>query len=551
MKTIEFKKFFTDDMYKFSLKKENSDELIFTGIISKIVDLIAYGSSKINNIEYLVERAIKECNGYEYTNIFIVIEKICESIIEKKISEIYEKEEFMRLIQDMTLEEYYNMVKKKSTGTYMEFKDMLEKEYQFSRKNTNIDKELIKKYYEDNNGECSFKMVLNYFEIDNKRNVKLFEDIKIRDLPISQIKKLLKNTKKIEILFRNFQHFMQQNDISNQDILELLRVKIKIIPFSDNISKIYFKIYSTYVNNILNILKEKIYLDENTYIETQGICKVRKNGYYEEMDYIIDIENNKVILKKATDELKFDCRKTILKRFFEKKKGKIYSKSEELKGYYIKNYELNDCIKVVPLINAYKKQKLFILKSQNKVCLEDNFYNLGDIFILKEKKNGYTIVYDSYGSSIKIKDIEPKSLKLGDIKNEQERNSFIVLEGYFKFNRKINFVNGSKKIRFRNKLIMLFYGDSIIPVRFYYATRNAKIQRIILLKDAVIQKISSNVINILIEVQVEEYSSERKYKKSKILRKTVLYYTKDYKYRGKELIVKNLTFKLSDLIGFY
>lgn len=281
------------------------------------------------------------------------------------------------------------------------------------------------------------------------------------------------------------------------------------------------------------------------------------------------VDKYEVVLKEKDDVLKKEkiiSRIKMLENIFcdynsiilSENKGKIFIRSdifEELKNeeYYLNNNSYDENTRVFLLINDSKKKnkkhKLLILEDDRKITLNEDFYNLGSIFVLKNGGKNYSTILNSYGMIVEVENSSPKGIKVIPCKLNIEGLTII------KAVIKTPISNKENKFYSDNRYI-LFYKNLVIPMPYFKNTRNQKSKKQVNVEEIIIEKIDLNFIKAKIIVEIQEFKakdsknedSKDKDSKLKKIRKEKkcmdeIYYFDDYRNKGKKITLKMSKFE--------
>lgn len=399
--------------------------------------------------------------------------------------------------------------------------------------------------------------------------MKLLKKLTIKDLisavandlkKIEEIYKMLEDNKNI---FNNIINQLDELKISLELFLKLFSFHMK--EDKDKFLEFCNEYKFNLKEEVLEILKTDIYIENDTRIPIKGKCLIGDKIYI----YEILLNDYEVILKENDDALQKDniiSKKEILKKIFgdyesivlSEDKGKIFISVdifEELRngGYYLSNNSYDEKTRVFLLINDSKKKnnkhKLLILEDDKRITLNEDFYNLGNVFVLKNEGKNYSTILNSYGITVKVENSSPKGIKV--IPSEINIEGFIIIKAIIK----TSMSNKENKFYKDNRYI-LFYKNLIIPMPCFKNTGNEESKKQVNVEEIIIEKIDLNFIKVKIIVEIREFEakdsndedSKAKSSKLKKIRKEKkcmdeIYYFDDYRNKGKKITLKMSKFR--------
>lgn len=500
----------------------------------------------------ILDKAIEK---YFYDEVRFKLKNIFEEVLNMKLLEFLPncKNFFCKL----TSEEYANLFIKDKEDKYKYFEKIITEE--------NLSSKKIRK------DSLILLEIRNYLENSEfkKKNLKLLKELTIKDLTSA----VAKDPKKIEEIYKMLEN---NKDIFNNIINQLEELKIslelflkKFLFYMKEDKNKSFEFSNEYKfslkEEVLEILKTDIYIENTFRIPIKGDCSIENKKY----TYEILVDKYEVVLKEKDDVLKKEkiiSRIKMLENIFcdynsiilSENKGKIFIRSdifEELKNeeYYLNNNSYDENTRVFLLINDSKKKnkkhKLLILEDDRKITLNEDFYNLGSIFVLKNGGKNYSTILNSYGMIVEVENSSPKGIKVIPCKLNIEGLTII------KAVIKTPISNKENKFYSDNRYI-LFYKNLVIPMPYFKNTRNQKSKKQVNVEEIIIEKIDLNFIKAKIIVEIQEFKakdsknedSKDKDSKLKKIRKEKkcmdeIYYFDDYRNKGKKITLKMSKFE--------
>ena len=500
----------------------------------------------------ILDKAIEK---YFYDEVRFKLKNIFEEVLNMKLLEFLPnyKSSFCKL----TSEEYANLFIKDKENKYKYFEKIITEE--------NLSSKKIRK------DSLILLEIRNYLENSEfkKKNLKLLKELTIKDLTSA----VAKDPKKIEEIYKMLEN---NKDIFNNIINQLEELKIslelflkKFLFYMKEDKNKSFEFSNEYKfslkEEVLEILKTDIYIENTFRIPIKGDCSIENKKY----TYEILVDKYEVVLKEKDDVLKKEkiiSRIKMLENIFydynsiilSENKGKIFIRSdifEELKNeeYYLNNNSYDENTRVFLLINDSKKKnkkhKLLILEDDRKITLNEDFYNLGSIFVLKNGGKNYSTILNSYGMIVEVENSSPKGIKVIPCKLNIEGLTII------KAVIKTPISNKENKFYSDNRYI-LFYKNLVIPMPCFKNTRNQKSKKQVNVEEIIIEKIDLNFIKAKIIVEIQEFKakdsknedSKDKDSKLKKIRKEKkcmdeIYYFDDYRNKGKKITLKMSKFE--------
>lgn len=522
---VKLNEFIWKNDYKISIK-ETKHSLIYVQIICNFIfmleEKVPDNLDEQSNIKKddILDEVIREAFCEE---IKPKLKEKFDEILKLKLISIFTDSIVEKFLKKLTMLEYSNLFIREVEDKYKYFCDIIKRE--------NLTFEKIEK------NKIILEEIRNYIEDESHhiKNIKLLRNLTLGDLFFA-----LENNEDIEKIIKivkNKREFLKEIE------KELLEINISIEYFfqlfffykvkrNECILKLYEKYIINVKKEIVEILKNDIYIDENMRIPLKGECLFFEEKY----SYEISLDNYKVILKKYNIVSKNKKENNTMELFYKKRdkyfiRGDVINNDLENKQYYLNSETYNKEMKVFPLINGYRKQKLLVDNENEKYKIIDNFYNLGNIFVIGNKN--YIKLLDRYGTEIRIKYASPKSVTL--VPSDIEGLSILKI-GLSILNK-----NSEKKDEIKDKRFILFYNKAIIPLPYYKNVGNKKFKKRVYFLNINIQKVDSLFLKIesVIKVQSFKYKTQKiKRAKNEILIKSEMYFLEDYQNLGKKIILK-------------
>lgn len=522
---VELMDFIFKNDYKISIK-ETKHSLIYVQIICNFIftleEKLIGNLDEHSNIKKddILDKVIRKAF---FEEIKPKLKEKFDEILKLKLILIFTDSIVEKFFKKLTMLEYSKLFIREVEDKYKYFCDIIKRE--------NITFEKIEK------NKIILEEIRNYIEDESHhiKNIKLLKNLTLGDLffaldnneDIEEIIKIVKNKREF---LKEIEKEMLEINISIEYFFQLLF--FYIVKRNDHILKLYEKYILNVKKEIVEILKNDIYIDENMRISLKGECLFFEEKY----SYEISLDNYKVILKKYNVVSKNKKENNTMELFYKKRdkyfiRGDIVNNDLENKQYYLNSETYNKEMKVFPLINGYKKQKLLVDNENEKYKIIDNFYNLGNIFVIGNKN--YIKLLDRYGTEIRIKYASPKSVTL--VPSDIEGLSILKI-GLSILNK-----NSEKKDEIKDKRFILFYNKAIIPLPYYKNVGNKKFKKRVYFLNINIQKVDSLFLKIesVIKVQSFKYKTQKiKRSKNEILVKSEMYFLEDYQNLGKKIILK-------------